>query len=156
KRQSIRQVFGKYRPRCAQDGAGIVGARAGRQVGRGAAYPCVPRRNSTGHPPRQPSSTVTRKGLMVFCCTRLASQARQSISNQKSDMPSPLCGFLLHTSEGFGKHALSVTLSGKGGSPMPPTVRMLKSAAWGAGGRLARRNALKSQEGYCLFLKLQK
>src|SRR4029077_11947067 len=30
----------------------------------------------------------------------------------------------------------------QGGSPMPPTVRMLKSAAWGAGGRLARRKAL--------------
>ena len=45
KRQSIRQVFGKYRPRCAKGGAGIVGARAGRVkkggVARGAAYPCV-------------------------------------------------------------------------------------------------------------------
>jgi hypothetical protein len=88
---------------------------------------------------------------MVFCCTRLASQARQSISNQKSDMPSPLCGFLLHTSEGFGKHALSVTLSGKGGSPMPPTVRMLKSAAWGQGGELHGEKLLKARKVIAFF-----
>ena len=43
----------------------------------------------------------------------------------------------------------------EGGSTQAPTARMLKSAAWGAGGPVARRKLLKAQGGLAFF-KLQK